>query len=135
MMVHPEITAQQHMYVSLLQLQREVSDLRRDFNTNNTDPTNLLHRLQESEVTVAALRAAVIRITLSTTAIDQLTRGLATASDSGTKDKQQPHTELEELRRWRQVSTEQTRHLVARNNELTQQNAVVNGELSGVDEV
>jgi hypothetical protein len=127
LLVLPLSSDQLQVFVSLLQLQREVDDLRRGFAAYHAD---LHQRLQESEATVAALRTSVMTITSSSSAIDCLTRALADAVSGVDDDDHRSSTELFELRRWKQqYSIEQTRNLVERCDQLTQQNAVLSERL------
>lgn len=129
---HTELSTQQDIYASLLQLQREVADVRREVSAANCNQNDLHQRLLTSEANNLALRAAVMRMTSSTAAIDALTSGVSSSqSDSGADDDPHSVTELLELRRWRrQFSIESTRHLVARNDELSQKITEVRGRLN-----
>ena len=134
---HPGADPHCSLYTSSLQLQRVVDNLRHEHFSTTAYHNDLLHRLHESEATIATLRSAVATFSSSATAIDRLSRALAVAegppSDSGADDDEQSLTELLELRRWRrEFSIDQTRGLVARCDELMQQNIVLAGRLARV---
>ena len=61
-----ELSAQQHIYASLLQLQREVINLRGDLAFLTSSHDDLRQRLQESEANNDALRRAIVTIPLPT---------------------------------------------------------------------